>query len=300
MNVLVTGGTGFIGRALCAALLAAGHRVTVLSRSPKSVAQKCGATVCAMASLDGWRADQRFDAVINLAGEPIVDAAWTSARKQQLLDSRIALTDKLVACIARAAHKPAVLLSGSAIGYYGDAGDKSLDESSMPAGDFPAQLCVAWEKAALAAEAQGVRVCLLRTGLVLDASGGMLGKLLLPAKLGLGARLGSGRQWMSWIHREDWIGIALWLLADSAARGAYNLTAPAPVSNVVFTRTLGRVLHRPAVLAVPAVVLKLALGERAPMLLGGQRVLPVRIQTAGYRFRHPTLEGALRACTASS
>jgi len=294
MNILVTGGTGFIGRPLCRALVAAGHAVTVLSRSPQSVAAKCGPAVQALAALDDWQPAQHFHAAINLAGEPIVDAAWTTARKRALRDSRIALTEKLVAAIARAQQKPAVLLSGSAIGYYGDAGDTLLDESSPAAGDFAAQLCRDWERAALPAENAGVRVCLLRTGLVLDKSGGLLGNMLMPFRLGLGAKLGNGKQWMSWIGLADYIAIVLMLLENAQARGAYNMTAPQPVTNAQFTAALAKAVHRPALFSAPSFALKLALGERAPMLLGGQRVLPQRALQAGFQFRCPDISSALR------
>lgn len=292
-QILVTGGTGFIGRPLCRALVAQGHRVTVLSRRPESVRDKCGPGVAALASLDDWRPGMHFDAVINLAGEPIADAAWTARRKQALRDSRIALTEKLVAAMARAQRPPAVLLSGSAIGYYGDGGDRAFDESSPAAGDFAARLCAEWEDAALAAERLGTRVCLLRTGLVLDPSGGLLGRMLLPFRFGLGARLGNGRQWLSWIALEDYLAIVLRLLDDDGARGPFNMTAPQPVTNATFTSTLAAALHRPALLFAPAPVLRVALGERAPMLLGGQRVLPARLQALGYVFRQPALAGAL-------
>lgn len=294
MNILLTGGTGFIGRALCPALLAAGHEVTVLSRKPASVAARCGVGVQALAALADWRPERQFDAVINLAGEPIVDAAWSAARKQQLRASRIGLTQQLVARIVAAERRPAVLLSGSAIGIYGDAGAAPCAESARAAPDFAAQLCVDWEQAALAAEAHGVRVCLLRTGLVLDPAGGLLQKMLPAFRFGLGAQLGNGAQWMSWITRADYVAAVLALLADDQARGPFNLTAPQPVTNADFTRLLARTLHRPALFSAPAPLLKLALGERAPMLLGGQRVLPARLEAAGFRFRQPQLERALR------
>lgn len=293
MRILVTGGTGFIGRALCHALSADGHELTVLSRQPANVAALCGAGVRAIASLDAWQPPMVFDAVINLAGEPIVDAAWTAARKQALRNSRIGLTQQLVAAMARAEQKPAVLLSGSAIGYYGDAGDTPLDESSPPAADFAAQLCVDWEQAALPAQALGVRVCLLRTGLVLDPSGGLLGKLAPMFRLGLGGRLGDGRQWMSWISLADYVAIVRWLLANPQANGAFNMTAPQPATNTDFTHALARAVRRPALFNAPAFALKLALGERAPMLLGGQRVLPAKLQAMGYRFADPALGQAL-------
>lgn len=294
MKILLTGGTGFIGQALCPALLAAGHEVTVLSRKPASVAARCGAGVQALASLADWRPDRQFDAVINLAGEPIVDAAWSAARKQQLRASRIGLTQQLVARIAAAERRPTVLLSGSAIGIYGDAGATPCAETAPAAPDFAAQLCLDWEQAALAAETHGVRVCLLRTGLVLDPAGGLLQKMLPAFRFGLGAKLGSGAQWMSWITRADYVAAVLALLADDQARGPFNLTAPEPVTNAEFTRVLARVLHRPALFSAPGPLLKLALGERAPMLLGGQRVLPARLEAAGFRFRQPELERALR------
>jgi uncharacterized protein len=295
MHIFITGGTGLIGRSLCAALLGVGHNVTVLSRKPESVTRKCGAAVKAMHSLDEWRPDSRFDAVINLAGEPIIDKPWTERRKHCLWDSRVALTEKLVKRIEQADHKPKVLLSGSATGYYGDSGDALLDESAQPAADFGARLCNAWENAALQASEAGVRVCILRTGLVLHPAGGLVDKMLLPFKLGLGARISSGTQWMSWIHIDDYVAIVLQLLADPDAEGAYNMTAPQPATNKEFTVTLASVLHRPALLVAPAWLMTLILGERAYLLLGGQRALPTKVQALGYRFMHAQLEGALRA-----
>jgi uncharacterized protein (TIGR01777 family) len=293
MRILITGGTGLIGRHLCKALLAEGHLLTVLSRHPATVAVKCGATVQAMASLNEWLPDRTFDAVINLAGEPIVDAHWSQQRKQVLRDSRIGLTEKLVQHIAAAKQKPSVLLSGSAVGYYGDGGDAELDEAAPVGTDFAAKLCKDWEEAALTAEKHGVRVCLLRTGLVLSKSGGLLGKMLLPFKLGLGARLGSGRQWMSWIHIEDYVSSVLRLLNNAQMCGPFNMTAPQPVTNAEFTRTLAKSLQRPAFLFAPEPVLKLAMGERAALLLEGQRVLPAKLVATGGHFKYPALAGAL-------
>jgi uncharacterized protein (TIGR01777 family) len=227
VHILITGGTGLIGRQLCKALLAEGHELTVLSRNPDSVPEKCGANVHAMAGLEEWQADQAFDAIINLAGEPIVDARWTVRRKQALWDSRVSLTEHLLRRISAARHKPGVLLSGSAVGYYGNRGDAALDEAAPAGGDFAARLCKAWEQAALGAEMYGVRVCRLRTGLVLSRQGGLLGRMLLPFKLGLGARLGEGTQWMSWIHIDDYVAMLLGLLNDIQASGPYNMNAPA-------------------------------------------------------------------------
>ena len=295
MKILITGGTGLIGRRLCKALLAKGHELTVLSRKPATVAAKCGAVVQAMATLDEWHTDTVFDTVINLAGEPIVDARWTAERKQRLWQSRVSITEALIQCIANATHKPSVLLSGSATGFYGDGGDTILEESRLPATDFGGQLCSAWESVAQTADAFGVRVCLLRTGLVLDSAGGLLGRMLLPFKLGLAARLGDGKQWMSWIHVDDYVAIVLLLLENQQATGAYNMTAPKPVTNSEFTQTLAQVLHRPALFVAPAFLLKLLLGEMSVLLLGGQRALPTKLQALGYDFTYANLDAALKS-----
>lgn len=294
MHILITGGTGLIGRQLCKVLLAEGHELTVLSRNPDSVPAKCGASVHALAVLDEWQPGMTFDAVINLAGEPIVDARWTVQRKQVLWDSRVALTENLVRRIATAQHKPGVLLSGSAVGYYGNRGDAVLDESAAAGEDFAARLCRVWEEAALGAESTGVRVCLLRTGLVLSRHGGLLGRMLLPFKLGLGARLGDGKQWMSWIHIDDYVAMLLGLLRNAQASGPYNMTAPQPVTNKEFTAALAAALHRPAPFIMPAILLKPVMGERACLLLEGQRALPQRLGVTGYRFAFTKLADALQ------
>jgi uncharacterized protein (TIGR01777 family) len=294
VHILITGGTGLIGRQLCKTLLADGHAVTVLSRRPDTVPAKCGPDARAMASLDEWQPERSFDAVINLAGEPIVDARWTARRKQALWDSRITLTENLVRRIAAAQTRPTVLLSGSAVGYYGNRGDAALDETAAAGADFPARLCKAWEDAALAAETSGVRVCLLRTGLVLSRRGGLLGRMLLPFSLGLGARLGDGKQWMSWIHIDDYVAMLLGLLRDEKAGGPYNMTAPQPATNREFTVTLAKALHRPAPFAMPAWLLKSVMGERACLLLEGQKVLPEKFAAAGYRFIFANLPEALK------
>jgi uncharacterized protein len=293
VHILITGGTGLIGRQLCKALLAEGHELTVLSRNPGSVPAKCGARVHAMAGLDEWQSSQTFDAVINLAGEPIVDARWTAQRKQVLWDSRVSLTENLVRRIAAARHQPGVLLSGSAVGYYGNRGDAVLDESAAAGEDFAARLCKAWEEAARGAESTGVRVCLLRTGLVLSRHGGLLGRMLLPFRLGLGARLGDGKQWMSWVHIDDYVAMLLSLLRNAQASGPYNMTAPQPVTNAEFTTALAVALHRRAPFIVPAMLLKLGMGERACLLLEGQRVLPMKMMAEGYRFASANLADAL-------
>ncbi len=294
MRILITGGTGLIGRHLCKVLLAEGHELTVFSRNPASVPAKCGAGVRAIGALAEWQPDMAFDAVINLAGEPIVDARWTEQRKRVLWDSRVALTEELVRRIAAAERRPAVLLSGSAIGYYGGRGDTMLDEDSGAGSDFPARLCVGWEAAAEVAEESGVRVCRLRSGLVLSQEGGLLGRMLPPFRLGLGGRVGDGTQWMSWVHIKDYVAMASRLLRDEKMQGAYNMTSPAPVTNREFTAVLAEALHRPAPFAAPASLLKLTLGEAAGMLLEGQRVLPKRMVAAGQPFRFEKLEEALK------
>src|SRR5574340_931630 len=288
MQILITGGTGLIGKQLCKALLAEGHELTVFSRNPASVPVKCGAGVHAMAALSEWHPGQAFDAVINLAGEPIVDARWTARRKKMLWESRVTLTGALVKHVVAAGRKPAVLLSGSAVGYYGNRGDAGMYEADNAGQDFAARLCKAWEDAARGAEQVGVRVCLLRTGLILSNKGGLLGRMLPAFKLGLGARLGNGKQWMSWVHIDDYVAMVLKLLHDAEASGPYNMTAPPPVTNAEFTAALAKALHRPALFAAPAPLLKLAMGERACLLLEGQKVLPGKMTAAGYRFQFPT------------
>jgi len=293
MNILITGGTGFIGHALTKTLTEQGHSVTVLSRSPEKVAKLCGTGVNALNSLSQLKAENNFQVIINLAGAPIVDARWSESRKQLIRDSRIGLTEYLITCIDRMTVKPELLISGSAIGYYGDQGDTVLTEQSSPFEDFSQQLCADWETAAKQAERFGVRVCLIRTGLVIAGGGGFLQRMLPPFRLGLGGRLGDGRQWMSWVHRRDWINIALTMIADSAMHGAYNATAPNPVTNAEFTRTLAQCLKRPTLLPVPAWLLKILLGEMSQLVLGSQRVLPERLLAQGFKFQYTDLAAAL-------
>ncbi|GGX17543.1 TIGR01777 family oxidoreductase [Undibacterium macrobrachii] len=293
MHILITGGTGLIGRRLCAALLARGEQVTVLSRRPHLVAQICSAAVRTMRSLDEWTPSMHFDAVINLAGEPIIDARWTTKRRQILLDSRVGLTEKLVEKIQQAQVKPRVLLSGSAIGFYGTDETQNFTEEAGAGHDFSADLCMQWELAAQVAQTFGVRVVQLRTGLVLDETGGVLKKMLLPFQLGLGSQLGNGRQWMSWIHRQDYLRAVLHLLDDASAQGAFNLTAPNAVTNAEFTKILAKTLHRPALFVAPAFVLRLAMGERSDLLLGGQRVLPQSLLNQQFQFEFADLAPAL-------
>ena len=293
MNILLTGGTGLIGRALCRRWLAEGHRLWVWSRTPDRVARLCGAEVQGVGSLE--QLDRvPLDAVINLAGAPIADRPWTKSRKALLWHSRVKLTEQLVDWLGKREQKPAVLISGSAVGWYGDGGEHRLTEADQPVtADFASQLCSAWEERAMEASVLGIRVALVRTGLVLARDGGFLNRLLPAFRLGLGGRLGSGRQWMPWIHIEDQIGLIDFVLRQPTAEGPYNACAPAPVRNDDFTRSLGRCLNRPTCLPVPAVVLKATLGELAGLLLGGQHALPKKLQEEGYRFRFAELDEAL-------
>jgi uncharacterized protein (TIGR01777 family) len=293
MNILITGGTGFIGSALVKNLVEQGHAVTVLSRSPEKVANICGPSVNALGSLTQLKAEDSYQVIVNLAGAPIIGPRWSEARKQQIRDSRIGLTHHLITCIGRMTVKPELLISGSAIGYYGDQGDTVLTEQSTPYEDFSSQLCADWEAAAKQAEQFGVRVCLIRTGLVIAGGGGFLQRMLPPFRLGLGGRLGDGKQWMSWVHRRDWLNIAQTMMADSTMRGAYNATAPNPVTNAEFTRILAQFLNRPALLPVPACVLKSLLGEMSELVLGSQRVMPERLLAQGFKFQYEDLAAAL-------
>ena len=292
MKILITGGTGFIGSALTRSLTEQGFEVAVLSRNPKSVEKICGSGIKALNNLNQLNPDDTYQVIINLAGAPIFDARWSDARKQLIRDSRISLTKQLVACIARMKVKPELLISGSAIGYYGDQGDTVLTEQSATHKDFSEQLCADWENEAKKAEQLGVRVCLIRTGLVLGDGGGLLQRMLLPFRLGLGGRLGNGQQWMSWIHRQDWITIAQMMMTDSSMQGAYNATAPNPVTNSEFTRTLAHCLNRPALFPVPAWLLKFLLGEMSGLVLGSQRVMPERRLAKGFKFQYPDLSSA--------
>jgi uncharacterized protein len=292
-TILITGGTGFVGTRLAEVLADAGHAVTVLTRDPRK-GRKFRGRVTLIGSLQTLGRDTPFDAIVNLAGEP-VDARWSEARRRRILESRLATTEAVTRFIAKARRKPAVLVSASAVGYYGCDPERSFDETSEGSPCFGHEICGAWENAARAAETHGVRVVLLRIGLVLGASGGMLAKLLLPFELGLGGPMGTGRQWMSWVHLDDIVGLILHAIAVETVHGPVNGTAPEPVHNADFARALGRALGRPALLRVPAFALKLAFGAMAQeLMLGGQRALPKQAQETGYQFLHPTLPEALR------
>lgn len=285
MKIFITGGTGFIGAALCKALVAKGHQLTVLSRQSKTDTQAVR-FVKNFANLDG------IDAVINLAGEPIFDKRWTALQKQKLLNSRVELTQKIATLIGQSAHPPHVLISGSATGYYGDLPQvaKKADELTACGTAFPAQLCQQWESAAFSAQSERTRVCVIRTGLVLNEQGGALKQMLPLYRLGLGGKLGSGQQHWAWISLEDHIRATLFLLNHSHSRGAYNLVAPEPAQNGQFNQVLAKSLNRPAFFKVPAFVLKLALGERSQLLLDNQPLVPARLLSEGFEFHYQTIQ----------
>lgn len=290
MKILVTGGTGFVGQSLCPALAADGHEVVVLTRQSAPRLPKGG--VSAVTRLDGLDASG-FGGVINLAGAPIGDARWTLERKRLLLDSRVNTTARLVEWMARAKRRPPVLVSASAVGYYGEQGDRPVTEDTPPTPGFTHDLCAAWEREAAKAGEFGVRVCLMRIGVVLDQGGGALAKMLPAFRMGAGGRLGSGNHWFPWIHRADVTAICQWLLENDQARGAYNVGAPNPVTNAEFTRALGRAIGRPTVLPVPEAALKLLFGEMSELLLVSDRMLPKRLLDEGFEFRYPDLDRAL-------
>jgi uncharacterized protein len=293
MRIALTGATGFIGRPLADHLATRGHDLVLLGRRPPASLPPRARTARFLAgeavepsALEG------LDAVVHLAGEPL-DQRWTAAAKERILHSRVAGTQAMVAAAKSA--KVSTFVCGSAVGYYGPHGAEALTEASPPGDDFLAQVCRAWEQAALAAEDAGLRTVRVRIGLVLHPDGGVLKKLLLPFRLGLGGSLGSGEQYMSWIHREDLLALFAHLLEAPEATGPFNATAPEPATNLAFSRTLAHVLGRPAFTRTPSFALRWALGELADAALNGQRALPARAQQTGFTFQHPSLEPALRA-----
>lgn len=295
--MVVAGGSGRIGRALAAELAGGGFEVVVLSRRAGAAAgDPPGVRRVAWdgRSVAAWSAElEAALGVVNLAGEDIAGGRWSAERKRRLLDSRLASTAALVEALRGARRRPEVLLQGSAIGYYGDRGDEPLDDGSAPGTGFLAETCLAWERASEPAEALGLRRVILRTGLVLARDGGALPEMARPFRFGVGGPLGDGRQWMPWIHLADEVGALRFLLERADARGPFVLVAPEPATNEVFSRALARALGRPCLLRAPAFALRLALGEMAQMLLGGQRLAPRRLLEAGYRFRFPALGPAL-------
>jgi uncharacterized protein (TIGR01777 family) len=290
MHTLITGGSGFIGRALSKRLLADGHHVTVLTRTPDPTSGlQASRAVRTLAEVGP------VDAVINLQGENLAAGRWTIARKGTFVSSRVDFTRDLVGWLSASSKRPAVLVNGSAIGWYGNRGDELLSESSTPGKDFAARLCSDWESEALAAETLGIRVCRLRTGIVLDRDGGALAKMLPAFRAGAGGPLGSGSQWMSWITRHDLVRMILWLAQTPTLSGAFNGTAPIPLRQADFAKALGRALHRPALLPMPEFALRLLFGEMAGLMLGSQRAIPEAAMASGFRFDQADIESALAA-----
>ncbi len=300
-SVTLTGATGLIGPQLVKLLAQQGAAITVLSRDPERAASCLDdvevvrwdplAEAAPAGALSGR------DAVVHLAGAPVAQR-WSGQARRAIRDSRVLGTRNLIDGLRACEAPPRVLLSSSAAGYYGPRNEEPLDEDAPPGRDFLAGVCVEWEREAAAARALGVRVCMLRTGVVLDASGGALAKMLGPFRLGIGGPVASGRQYISWVHTDDLLAIALRALEDERWDGPINGTAPAPVENREFSKVLGRVLHRPAVLPVPGLVLRAMYGEMAQIVTTGARIVPAKALVLGYEFRHPELEEALRSALA--
>lgn len=289
-KALITGGTGFIGRHLCKSLLDDGWSVQVISRDPQAAAEVLPADTV---PIDSPRAAQPADVVVNLAGENLAEGRWTEARKREMRESRVRITRELTEAMADWTTPARVLISGSAVGYYGARGADELDESE-PAGDeFQSELCVAWEQAARRVDGGATRLCRIRTGIVLGSDDGALAQMVTPFRFGLGGHFGSGRQFMPWIHIDDHVRAMRFLADNDHCEGAFNLSAPRPVTNREFMKTLARVLHRPKLAWVPGPMLKLMVGEMAHLLLTGQRAVPTALTQAGFSFNYATLEPAL-------
>jgi uncharacterized protein len=305
MKIIIAGGTGFLGGPLAEMYAEDGHDVRVLTRSLESgdTRHDPGTGVPGITRV-GWTADgntgpwaavvEGADAVINLSGESLASKRWSAEAKKRFRDSRILATRSLAVAIGAAKTPPAVFVSGSAVGFYGPADSQPLTESDPAGSDFLAQLCTDWEQEARKAERPGTRVVLLRTGVVLERSGGALPEMMRPFKFFVGGPIGSGRQYVSWIHRLDWIEIVRWIVQTPVVSGPVNATAPHPVTNRHLSRALGRAMHRPSLVSAPGFAVKIVVGEFADSVLTGQRVLPARAQKDGYHFRYPEIEQALR------
>ncbi len=296
MNILITGGTGLIGRPLIHSLLSNGHRVTVLSRNIKKISASPALQVL---EWDGRTVTGRgfqlhkIDAVINLAGENIGSFPWSVKRKRTFRESRLNVGNVLVEAVRNAESRPRVFIQASAVGYYGPHGDERVDESTAQGGDFSAKLCIDWEASTKPVESMGLRRIIIRTGVVLANDGGVLPLMALPVRLFVGGRLGGGGQGFPWIHIDDEVNAIQYLLENEYSQGVYNLSAPNPVSNADFTQTLARVLHRPYWLHAPQFAIKLVLGEMSTLLLDGQYMLPKRLVEGGFRFKYELVESAL-------
>jgi uncharacterized protein len=298
MKIAITGASGFIGSLLADRLWNQRHHLLLLSRRPPreiNVTKQEWISWTPGRAGDWEQSLEAIDGIINLAGEPIAAKRWTDAQKEKIVSSRVESTRALVKAMAKATDKPKFFISASAVGYYGPRGDETITEETAPGNDYLSRVCVAWEEEARKAESYGVRVALVRTGIVLDKGKGALAKMVPPFKFFAGGPLGSGNQWMPWIHIEDEIGLILFLIQNGEARGAFNATAPNPVTMAEFCKTLGEVLNRPSWASVPAGVLTLLVGEMAEMLLGGQRAVPQEALRLGYEFKYPSLMPALQS-----
>lgn len=295
-HLLITGGTGFIGKKLSPLLIKKGYDLTVLTRNPENARKLFGDKVRTIKDFSEISSLPAIDAVINLAGEGILDKRWSESRKKELLNSRVELTEKLVAALVDSKHKPKTFVNGSAVGYYGDNGDEPCPANSSPGKDFAATLCKQWETAANRIKAIGCRLAIVRIGVVLDKQGGALEKMLPPFKFGLGGKIGNGKQWFPWIHRSDLCRLIVFLLEDSRCSGPYNATAPTPVTNKEFTEALGKALGKPTVIPMPGFALKIALGEASLLLLGGQNATPDKALQDGFKFKYTTIEHCLKDC----
>jgi uncharacterized protein len=299
MKIAIAGATGFVGSRLVEQLQTQGHQIVILTRSPQQASKRFPqAEVVGYNPLKSgeWQSSiDGCDAMINLAGEPIAEKRWTPAQKRVMLESRQIGTEKIVEAIEKATSKPAVLINASAIGYYGTSETSKFDETSPAGTDFLAEVCTKWETAAQAASTNGTRVVILRLGIVLGENGGALGKMLAPFSAFVGGPIGSGKQWFSWIHRDDVVKLIIAALKDTNMQGVYNATAPNPVTMENFAHTLGTVMNRPSWLPVPNFALEALLGEGAIVVLQGQQVMPTQTLARGFEFQYPTLQPALTA-----
>jgi uncharacterized protein len=294
MRVFITGATGFIGRELTARLREAGHQVTAWVRDESKARGLLGPEVGLVSAPAGLReAIAKTDAVINLAGEPVLAGRWTAGRKQAIVESRVKLTSAIASAIAHSPSRPAVFISASAVGYYGDRGDDIVEDDAPPGNDFLANVCRSWEAAALEAAKSGVRVFIPRIGIVLGADGGALASMVMPFRVGMGGPLGSGRQYVPWIHLDDQLAVVIAALEDQRMSGPMISAAPNPVTSRELAKAIGATLHRASFMPVPTIALRILLGEAAAMMLTGQRVHPRRLEQSGFTWRYPTIAAAL-------
>jgi uncharacterized protein (TIGR01777 family) len=298
MRVIITGGTGLIGRTLAEQMSAEGHEVIVLSRNPsraKGFSPGVRLVAWDARTSEGWsQSVEGADAIVNLAGAGLADWLWTKSRKQILVESRIKAGEAVSEAVAKAENKPRVVIQASAIGYYGPQGEQPIKESQAPGDDFLAELCQKWEASSRPVEEQGVRRVIIRTGLVLSRNGGVLPRLLLPIRFFVGGPLGSGEQYYAWIHLQDQVRAIRFLIEDETTRGAFNLTAPNPLPNADFMETLSRSFGRPSWLPVPEFAMRLLIGDMATVVVDGQRAVPAKLEQAGFNFNYSSLEEAMQ------